>query len=203
MKEAFELKAQPRESVGKGPSRRLRRAKRVPAILYGGKKPPMPLALDQASVLKQLENEAFYSHILTLHIGDEKEQVILKEMQRHPVKPIVLHIDFLRVSAGEVIHVHVPLHFIGEDVAPGVKAQGGIVSHLLTEVEVSCLPKDLPEYIEVDVSHLHVGETIHLSEIPLPPNVKLVTHGEQDLPVVTILAPKGGAAEATEETASE
>ncbi len=195
--EAFELKAEPRKDLGRGAARRLRRAKRIPAILYGGRKPPLPLALDEPSVLRQLENEAFYSHILTLRIGDETEQVVLKEMQRHPFKPLVLHMDFQRVSASEAIHVHVPLHFTGEEVAPGVK-QGGVISHLMTELEISCLPKDLPEHIEVDVSRLKAGETLHLDDIPLPPGIKVHTHGERNPPVVTIIPPKGGVEEAAE-----
>jgi len=148
-------------------------------------------------LLKQLENEAFYSHILTVELDGKTEQAVLKDLQRHPAKPFILHLDLMRVSAGEKIRVNVPLHFIGEDVAPGVKIGGGIVTHAVTEVEVSCLPKDLPEYIEVDLSALELGESLHLSDLKLPPGVELVQllQGEEhDVAVAAIQATRGSTA---------
>ncbi len=206
MSSEFVLTAEPRTEQGKGASRRLRRAGKVPAILYGAGKDPVPLSVNHNELLKQLENEAFYSHILTVELDGKKEQAVLKDLQRHPAKPFILHLDLMRVSAGEKIRVNVPLHFIGEDVAPGVKVGGGIVTHAVTEVEITCLPKDLPEYIEVDLSKLELGESLHLSDLQLPPGVELVQllQGEEhDVAVAAIQATRGstaaGAAEGGEE----
>ncbi len=210
MSSEFVVTAEPRNDQGKGASRRLRRGGRVPAILYGAGKEPVSLSIDHNELLKQLENEAFYSHILTIDIGGNKEQAILKDMQRHPAKPFIQHLDFMRVSAGESIRVNVPLHFVGADAAPGVKVGGGIVTHAVTEVEINCLPKDLPEYIEVDLSGLELGESLHLSDIKLPKGVELVQllHGEEhDVAVAAIQATRGsgdtGAVAADEEGESE
>ena len=194
MSNEFVVTAEPRSDQGKGASRRLRRAGRVPAILYGAGKDPVPLSVDHNELLKQLENEAFYSHILTVQVGGEKEQAILKDMQRHPAKPFIIHLDFMRVSAGEKIRVNVPLHFMGADVAPGVKVGGGIVTHAVTEVEINCLPKDLPEYIEVDLSELELGHSLHLSDIKLPIGVELVQllQGEEhDVAIAAIQVTRG------------
>ena len=194
MSNEFVVTAEPRSDQGKGASRRLRRMGRVPAILYGAGKDPVPLSVDHNELLKQLENEAFYSHILTIEVGGKKEQAILKDLQRHPAKPFVMHLDFMRVSAGEKIRVNVPLHFVGGDVAPGVKIGGGIVTHAVTEVEIVCLPKDLPEYIEVDLSNLELGQSLHLSDIDLPKGVELVQllQGEEhDVAVAAIQATRG------------
>ncbi len=185
----FTLDAQPRDDKGKGASRRLRHAGLLPAILYGAGSEPTMIALKQNEVFHSLENEAFYSHILTVNVAGKKEQAILRDLQRHPSKPIVLHMDLQRVKADEEIRVHVPLHFKGEDIAPGIKTEGGTVSHLLLEVDVSCLPKDLPEFIEVDISDLHLNESLHLSDLKLPKGVTLVElqHGEEhDNAVVNI-----------------
>ncbi len=197
MSSEFVLTAELRTEQGKGASRRLRRTGRVPAILYGAGKEPVPLSVNHNELLRHLENEAFYSHILTIDVGGKKEQAVLKDLQRHPAKPFILHLDLMRVSAGEKIRVNVPLHFVGEDVAPGVKIGGGIVNHAITEVEISCLPKDLPEYIEVDLSRLELGESLHLSDLQLPPGVELVQllQGEEhDVAVATIQATRGSAA---------
>lgn len=185
----FVLNAEPRSDTGKGASRRLRRQGRVPVVLYGGDKQPEALSCELREILKQLDNEAFYSHILQINLGSRVEQVILRDVQRHPFKPVVLHMDLQRVSADAKIRVHVPLHFLNQETARGVKQQGGLVSHHLIDVEVSCLPKDLPEFIEVDLADLGLGESIHLSELKLPGGVEIaaLTHGsEYDVPVVSI-----------------
>ncbi len=169
----FILEAEGRSDVGKGASRRLRRAGRVPAILYGAGKDPASLSLEHRQIAYHLENEAFYSHILTVRVDGKDEQAVLKDLQRHPFKPKVLHVDLQRVSAGEKIRVHVPLHFLHEDTCKGVKA-GGILSHNLTQVEVSCLPKNLPEFIEVDVAELDLDGVLHLSELKMPAGVELI-----------------------------
>jgi len=185
----FELNASVRHDLGKGASRRLRQENKVPAVIYGGGGEPMPLVLEHNKVLHSLEREAFYSHILTINIDGKTEKAVLKDLQRHPFKPAVLHLDLQRVNETEKLRMHVPLHFIGEDVAPGVKQSGGVVSHLINDVEIDCLPKDLPEFIQVDVSSLQLNETVHLSDLKLPAGVELVQlhHGpEHDLPVVSI-----------------
>lgn len=189
----FQLNAEPRTDMGKGASRRLRHAGKVPGILYGGKKDPVSLVFPHKDVAKSLESEAFYSHILTVNIGDTTERAVLKDLQRHPFKPIIMHLDLQRVTDTDKLRVHVPLHFKGEDVAPGVKMRGGIVNHLMKHVDVTCLAKDLPEYIEVDVSPLNVGEAVHLSDLKLPGGVTipgLVAGSEHDLPVVAIVLPR-------------
>ena len=197
---SFELNAEPRTDMGKGASRRLRRAGKVPAIMYGGGKDPESLTLSHNEVLRNLEHEAFYSHILTVKVGGSETPVILRDMQRHPSRPIIMHMDLQRISAREKLKTNVPLHFIGEETAPGVKA-GGLVSHELTEVGVECLPKDLPEFIEVDISGLDVGESIHLTGLVLPDGVSLteLARGEDhDLSVVSVHV-KRAAVEPTEE----
>ena len=196
MSVTFELKAEPRGDLGKGASRRLRRAGKVPAILYGGGQEPQPLVLSHLDILNQLKNEAVYSHVLTLNLGDRSESVVLRDLQRHPFKPTILHIDFLRVSADRELRVHVPLHFVNEDTARGVKQQGGVVSRALIDIEIACLPKDLPEFIEVDIADLGMNEALHLSQIPLPAGVeladKIAPGSDQDAIVVNIHHPHGG-----------
>ncbi|MFC1684851.1 50S ribosomal protein L25/general stress protein Ctc [Pseudomonadota bacterium] len=189
---SFEVQAETRDDMGKGASRRLRRAGQVPAIIYGAHKEPTMITLAHNELIKNLEHEAFYSHVLDLKLGSKKEQVVLKDLQRHPSKPFILHVDFLRVSAKEKLRMHVPLHFMNEDTAPGVK-QGGRVAHTLTDIEVSCLPKDLPEYIEIDMSEVEIGQAIHLSELALPKGIEipaLAQGAEQDAVVVSIHAAK-------------
>ena len=196
MSVTFELKAEPRGDLGKGASRRLRRAGKVPAILYGGGQDPQPLVLNHLDVLNQLKNEAVYSHVLTMKLGDRTESVVLRDLQRHPFKPTILHLDFLRVSADRKLRVHVPLHFINEEISRGVKQQGGVVSRALIDLEIACLPKDLPEFIEVDIANLGVGEALHLTQIPLPSGVeladKIVPGSDQDVVVVSIHHVHGG-----------
>ena len=189
----FQLNAEMRADMGKGASRRLRRAGKVPGILYGGKKEPAALTFPHKDVAKSLEHEAFYSHILTVSVDGKAEKAVLKDLQRHPFKPVIMHLDLQRVTDTDKIRVHVPLHFIGEDVAPGVKLRSGIVNHLMKHVDVTCLAKDLPEYIEVDVSSLEAGESVHLSDLKLPAGVEIhgvVAGSEHDLPVVSIVLPR-------------
>lgn len=187
----FEIEATVRHDIGKGASRRLRHQEKVPGVVYGGGKEPVSLTFEHNKVLKALSYEAFYSHILNLNIGSEKEKVILKAVQRHPYKPRILHLDFLRVRADEKIHMHVPLHFIGADQAPGVKGSGGIISHIESDVEISCFPDNLPEYIEVDLSQMQLNQILHLSELKLPQGVEIIalSHGN-DKPVVSIHLPR-------------
>ena len=195
MSATFELNAEPREALGKGASRRLRRAGKVPAILYGGNQDPQALVLQHLEFTNQLQNEAVYSHILTLKIGNRTESAILRDLQRHPFKPLILHIDFLRVSADRELRVRVPLRFLNEETAPGIK-QGGMVNRTLIDLEIVCLPKDLPEFIAVDIGALKIGDAIHLSQIVLPAGVELATQieadSEQDSVVVSIQHPDSG-----------
>ncbi|MBA2653662.1 MAG: 50S ribosomal protein L25/general stress protein Ctc [Gammaproteobacteria bacterium] len=193
MSETYELTAETRAENGKGSSRRMRRLEnKFPAIIYGGDKNPEMVSLDHNTFVHALENEGFYSHILTLSIGGKKEKVVLKDLHRHPSKPKILHADFLRVSAKTKITMNVPLHFKGEEVSPGVKTQGGIVSHLMSDIEVRCLPGNLPEFIEIDLSGLSIGDAIHLSELKLPKGVEItaLAQGKEfDQPVVSIHKP--------------
>jgi large subunit ribosomal protein L25 len=189
MAEEFDLVAEFREDQGKGASRRLRKEGKVPAIIYGGGRPPRMLSFDHNKVLRQLQNESFYSSVLNIKVGDKNQPAVVKDVQRHPAKPFILHLDFQRIVAGEAIRMNVPIHFVGEDKAPGVRQDGGSISHLITDVEVACLPKDLPEYLEVDVSNLGLNEMIHLSEIPLPKGVEipeLAQGPEHDQAIVSI-----------------
>ncbi|MBT1451015.1 50S ribosomal protein L25/general stress protein Ctc [Glaciecola sp. XM2] len=195
----FNLDASVRTDLGKGASRRLRLTGKVPAILYGGSEAPVSLTLDHNKLIQAQDFEAFYSHVLTLNIDGKKVEALVKDMQRHPFKPKVTHVDFQRVIAGEKLHTNVPLHFINEDVAPGIKTDGGHAEHQVLELEVTCLPKDLPEYIEVDMAAVELGQTVHLSDIKLPKGVESVELGKgegHDLAIVTIKAPKGPAVEA-------
>ena len=188
----FEVVAQPRTALGTSASRRLRRTGMIPAILYGGGKDSVPLSLDEHRIRKQIENEAFAAHILTVKVEDEESQAVLKSVHRDPATDRVIHMDFQRISASSEIHIRVPLHFINEEDCPGKKG-GGIVTHLLVEVEVGCLPKDLPEFIEVDMASLDVGDSVHLSEIPLPEGVRIMTlvhNPDNDQPVVSVQHPQ-------------
>jgi len=174
MKTSFELIAEFREDQGKGASRRLRHAGRVPAILYGGARVPRALSMDHNKVALALDNERFYSTIITLKVGEVTQQAILRDVQRHPWKNQIVHVDFQRVFEDEKIRLPVPLHFIGEAASPGVKTEGGMMSHLKNEVVVECLPKDLPEFLTVDTSALHVNQSLHLSDIAFPEGVVAV-----------------------------
>ena len=190
----FTLNANGREDTGKGASRRLRRlAGEIPAIVYGGKKAPAQISLTQKDVAKALENEAFYSHIIGLVIDGKSEDVIIKDIQRHPAKSVVMHMDFFRVSKTTKLQTRAPLHFINEEECTGVKLGGGLIARSMTDIEISCLPKDLPEYIEVDMAEVEVGQTLHLSDIKLPKGVESValSHGsDHDLPVAAVNMPK-------------
>lgn len=186
----FALNAEVRSDLGKGASRRLRRNESlVPAVIYGGEKPAQSISLLAKDLAKLLENEAAFSHVLTLNVAGTNESVVIKALQRHPAKGFVLHADFVRVVAGQKLSAHVPLHFINEATSVGVKQQGGEVSHTISEVEVSCQPQDLPEFIEVDLAKVEVGQIVHLSDIKLPKGVELVAlvHGN-DLAVANIHA---------------
>ena len=176
----FNIDAEPRTDEGKGASRRLRRSGRIPAILYGGDQQPQSISLDHNKIFHDLCEETFYSHILNLQLEGKTQKVILRDVQRHPAKAIVLHVDFQRIDGKQTLNIHVPLHFIGDDLCPGVKMEGGQVSHQIIEVEITCLPKDIPEFIEVDMTQLKIGDSIHLSDLKLPEGVILtaLTHGE-------------------------
>ena len=190
----FTLQAKGREDTGKGASRRLRRlAGEIPAIVYGGKKAATQISLSQKDVTKALENEAFYSHIISLDVDGKSEDVIIKDLQRHPAKAYVMHMDFFRVSKTTKLQTRAPLHFINEEACVGVKLGGGLIAHSMTDLEISCLPKDLPEYIEVDMADIEIGQTVHLSDIKLPKGVESValSHGDDhDLPVAAVNKPK-------------
>lgn len=187
----FELEAELRQDIGKGASRRLRRSDKIPGVMYGGGKEPVSLSLPKKDLSKALDHEAFYSHILTLKTGTDAERVILKAVQRHPYKPSILHVDFQRVRADEKLHMHIPLHFVGAESAPGVKTDGGIVSHILSDVEVTCLPDDLPEYIEVDLSNMALNDILHISNLKFPKGVESVAlaHGD-DKAIVSVHMPR-------------
>src|SRR5580692_730720 len=197
MKTSFELVAEFRETQGKGASRRLRHEGKVPAILYGGHADARTLTLSHQKLLIMLDNERFYSTILSLKVGDQTQAAILKDVQRHPYKNSIVHVDFQRVEENEKIRISIPLHFTGAAVSPGVKSQGGIVSHMRTETEVSCLPKDLPEFIEVDISGLSINESIHLSQLKVPEGVTLVDLVKDDAAVVAIHSPRAEEPEPT------
>ncbi|VVC76700.1 50S ribosomal protein L25 [Aquicella siphonis] len=200
-KQKFEIEATVRHDMGKGASRRLRREQKVPGVIYGGGKAPVALTFEHKHVAKSLENEAFYSHILTLKTGSESERVILKDVQRHPYKPRVTHVDFQRVRADEKLHMHIPLHFVGADKAPGVKDAGGLVSHIMSDVEIACLPDDLPEFIEVDISEMQLNQILHLSDIKLPKGVEIVALShDDDKPVVSVHMPRVEEEPVVEET---
>ena len=192
--QAYELKVQPRNELGKNASRRLRRSGRIPGTVYGANKEPQSISLSHDDVLHQLDREAFYSSVLTINIDAESEQVVLKDLQRHPYKPEILHIDFLRIDEKQKITMRVPLHFINEQQCVGVKSGGAVVSRIMTELEISCLPGDLPEYIDVDLADMDVGDTVHLSDIVLPEGVEiyaLLSGGDASASVVTVSLPKG------------
>ena len=190
-KQKFEVEAIVRHDIGKGASRRLRHAEKVPGVVYGGGKPAVSLTIEHNKMAKSLENESFYSRILNLKTGTESERVILKDVQRHPFKPRILHVDFQRVRSDEKIHMHIPLHFMGGEKAPGVKDAGGIVSHIMSDVEISCFPDDLPEFISVDISAMELNQILHLSDLQLSKGVEIVslTHGD-DKPIVSVHIPR-------------
>jgi large subunit ribosomal protein L25 len=198
MAEKFDLVAELRTDMGKGASRRLRHEGKVPAILYGGGREPRGLTFDHNKLLHQMQNESFYSSVLNIQVGDKTQAAIVKDVQRHPAKHAVVHIDLQRIVADQEIRMHVPIHFINEEIAVGVKLGGGSVSHLRTDVEVVCLPKYLPEYFEVDIATLGVDEMLHLSDLKLPEGVEipeLAQGPEHDHAIVAIHVIKGSATE--------
>jgi large subunit ribosomal protein L25 len=196
MSDQFELIAEVRTDLGKGASRRLRRFDgRVPGIIYGGDKAAQPVSLIRKDLEKALENEAFYSHVLAVKVGDVTEKAILKDMQRHPAKNRVTHVDFLRIDDNVAIKLHVPIHFLNEDTCYGVKTQGGMIQHQATDIEVQCLPADIPEFIAVDMLTVETGQIIHLSDVVLPAgvtSVALALGEDHDLAIASVIAPKGG-----------
>ena len=204
----FNLDASIRTDLGKGASSRLRREEKLPGIIYGGEEAPVSITLDHNKVNNAADFEAFYSHVLTLNVDGKATEVLVKDMQRHPYKPKIMHIDFQRVVAGQDVHTNVPLHFVNEEKSAAVKA-GGIAEHHVTEIEVTCLPKDLPEFIEVDMAAVEMGQTLHLSDLTLPAGVASVELAKDDethdLAVVTVKpAPKAAdTEEGDEEAASE
>ena len=203
MRIGFEIQADFRDDQGKGASRRLRRHGKIPAILYGGKLAPRQIALDHQHMLTLVDNEKLYSSIIRLKVGDETQEAIIKDVQMHPAKNAIVHIDMLRVLADEKIRIYVPIHFKGAAAAPGVKTQGGVVSHRISDVEVICLPKDFPEFREVDMSEMQLNETKFLSDIPLPEGVVIpqLQHG-RNLAVVSVHAPRAAEPEPTEAAAA-
>jgi large subunit ribosomal protein L25 len=198
----FELNVQKRAQQGSGASRRLRRANRVPGILYGGSAVPEPIELDHNELLLALRKEAFHSSLILLKLGGGEQTVLLRDVQMHAYRPQVLHVDFQRIDVSQALHQKVPLHFINADLAPGVKLGGGVVSHAMTEVDVSCLPKDLPAFIEVDLKEMKAGQSLHVSQLVYPLGVKPVMHGSDD-PLVVSIAAKKAVIEETEGEGTE
>ena len=192
---SIEFKATARTAQGSGASRRLRREAQVPAIIYGGTHAALPVTLDHNAIFHALRKEAFHSSVLSLDVDGTKESVILRDVQMHPYKAIVMHVDFQRVDATHKINVKVPLHFVNAEVSPGVKTQGGIASHVITELEVECLPGNLPEFIEVDLSSLAAGHSLHVSDLKLPAGVEVASHKGENPVVATIAVPRGAAGE--------
>ena len=202
MSVSFVVDAEPRTDLGKGASRRLRRANQVPAVVYGAGKEPASIMMKHNEVIKSLDHEAFYSHILTLNVDGMSEQVILRDIQRHPHRQLIIHMDFMRVQSDHAIQMNVPLHFMNEENCVGVKQGGGIIGHLETELLIECLPADLPEYLEVDVSDLELGASLHISDIKLPEGVTSVdlAHGEDhDRALVSVHASRASKTDDEEE----
>ncbi|MSR15812.1 MAG: 50S ribosomal protein L25/general stress protein Ctc [Gammaproteobacteria bacterium] len=198
----FEISAEPRTAQGKGASRRLRNVGKIPAILYGANKAPVSIQLNHNQTWLQTENEAFYSHILTLKLDGAEEKVVVKDMQRHPVRQLIMHMDFLRINEAEELTLRVPLHFTNEAISVGVKVGGGVISHQMVDLEIMCLPRDLPEFVEVDLTEMTLGHTLHLADLKLPAGVRiasLVHGGEASLPVVSCHLPRTAEAAETAE----
>ena len=199
----IEINATTRTTQGTGASRRLRIAGRVPGILYGGSEKPTPIDLDHNEIFHKLRAEAFHSSIMTMKLDGVDQQVLLRDVQRHPFRPLVGHVDFQRIDPNNKIHMKVPLHFVNEDVAPGVKLSGGLVSHVMNEIDVLCLPKDLPEFIQVDLGNLVAGHSLHVKELALPSGVDIVAKVKLEDPVVaTIVIPRAAIAEEEEAAAA-
>ena len=194
----FELNAQARTLQGSGASRRLRRANKVPGIIYGGSAAPEMIEIPHNDLLLALRKEAFHSSVISIKLDGKVQTVLLRDTQMHAYKPLVLHVDFQRVDATHAVHQKVPLHFINAELAPGVKIGGGTVSHAMTEVDVTCLPQDLPAFIEVDLKDLQAGQTLHVSQLVYPQGVKPIMHGSDDPVVVAITAKRAVAEEGAE-----
>jgi large subunit ribosomal protein L25 len=195
------IKAEPRSLQGTGASRRLRRESKVPGILYGAGKDAQPIQLDHKDLFFKLKQEAFHASILDMEIGAEKAQVLLRDYQMHPFKEMILHADFQRIAADRKIHVKVPLHFVNADISPGVKVAGGAVQHVQNDLDITCLPKDLPEFIEVDLRNLQAGHSLHVSGMTLPAGVESVALAKgDDLTIATVVIPR--VATADEEAAA-
>src|SRR5512144_3135068 len=199
---AFEFTAFPRATEGRGASRRLRRSGRAPGIVYGGVAKPTPIELDHNALFHALRNEAFHSSILTMKLDGAATKVLLRDVQMHPFRNEILHVDFQRIDENRKIHMKVPLHFVNGEISPAVKVSGAIVSHVLTELDVTCLPKDLPEFIEVDLSELDLGNSFHVSSMKLPPGVSVVTRGKLDPVVAAAVVPKAHVEEEAAEAAA-
>ena len=191
----------PRTEQGSGASRRLRTAGQTPGIVYGGTAAPLNIALDHNALFHALKKEAFHSSILDMEIEGKAEKVLLRDFQMHAYKPLVLHIDFQRVDANQKIHMKVPLHFTNAEIAPVVKLSGGVISHVLNELDISCLPKDLPEFIEVDLSTMQAGGSLHVSDLKLPPGV-VATHAKENPTIATAAIPRGAKGDDTAAAAS-
>ncbi len=187
---SIELNANTREAQGTGASRRLRRAAQVPAIIYGGNQPALAITLDHNEIFHALRKEAFHASVLTINVAGTKESVLLRDTQMHAYRQQVMHVDFQRVDLTHELHTKVPLHFINAEAAPGVKMQGGVVSHVMNELDIKCLPSALPEFLEVDLSGLSVGQSVHISQIKLPAGVEVITHGTDPV-VATLTLPRG------------
>ncbi len=189
----IEFTAFPRTSEGRGASRRMRRTGKAPGIVYGGTAKPTPIELDHNALFHALRNEAFHSSILTMKLDGAATRVLLRDVQMHPFRNEILHVDFQRVDENRKIHMKVPLHFVNGETSPAVKLSGAIISHVTPDLDVSCLPKDLPEFIEVDLSQLEVGHSIHVSAVKLPPGVTVVSHGRMDPVVAAAIVPRAHA----------
>jgi large subunit ribosomal protein L25 len=199
---SIEFTAFPRAGEGRGASRRLRHAGKAPGIVYGGGADPTPIELDHNALIHALKGEAFHSSILSMKLDGQVQKVLLRDVQMHPFRPQVLHVDFQRIDENKKIHMKVPLHFENEAVSPAVKLAGAIVGHIQNELDISCLPKDLPEFIVVDLSHLETGKSIHVSELTLPQGVTAITHGKDPV-VATAIIPKAQVEEVEEAAAAE
>ena len=186
----FEISAQNREAHGTGASRRLRRMGRVPGVVYGGTESPVNIVLDHKDLFQSLRNEKFHASILTLDVAGAKQQVLLRAVNMHPFKLVVQHVDFQRVSKDKKIHVKVPLHFVNAEKSPGVKEQGGIASHVLNELDITCFPDDLPEFIEVDLGNLSVGHSLHVRDLQLPKGVEVALHRDENPVMATVVIPQ-------------
>jgi large subunit ribosomal protein L25 len=197
----IEFTAFPRHTEGRGASRRMRRTGKAPGIVYGGTTPPQPIELDHNALIHALRTEAFHASILTMKVDGSSTQVLLRDVQMHPFRNEVLHVDFQRIDPSRKIHMKVPLHFVNEELSPAVTTQGAVVSHVMTEIDIACLPKDLPEFIEVDLSELDTTHSLHVSGVKLPPGVAIVSRRTGDPVIATAVVPK--AVVETEEAAPE